>query len=343
MKIVTFGELLLRFCPPGHLRFSQAGSYEVSVGGAEANVAMSLAQFGDQVSYVSAIPNNDLGFTALREVNKWGVNTDHVKVGGDKMGLYFLEKGASLRGGNIIYDRAGSAFSEVNADTYNWEEILEGADWFHWTGITPAVSAGAAEATARAIKIARERKIPVSCDLNYRSKLWKYGLEPKEVMPGLIQNTNIVLANEEDVAKYLGIVPQESNYEELEGFGKRSYSFISRMVHARFPHMHSVITTLRQTINASHNRWSGVVYNGTEFFHGQVHDISAIVDRVGGGDAFMAAFIHAKLKYRDLEKALNFGLAAAALKLSIPGDYNVVTEAEVDQLVGKQGVSMLSR
>ncbi|AZQ62757.1 sugar kinase [Flammeovirga pectinis] len=343
MKIVTFGELLFRFSPVGNQRFSQASSYEATVGGAEANIAMSLAQYGDNVEYVTVVPNDELGLSAVREVKKWGVNIDPILYQGNKMGFYFLEKGGSLRGGSVIYDRAGSSFTEIDANTFDWDELLKDADWFHWSGITPALSQGAAEASLAAIQAANRKGIPVSCDLNYRSKLWKYGVDPKEVMPELIKGTSIVLANEEDVAMYLGIKPSESDYEHIEGFDKRCYKFISEALVEQFPNIDCVVTTLRQTINASHNRWSGVTYNGCEFIQGDVHEIPSIVDRVGGGDSFMAAYIHGKTNFNDDQKTLDFALAASAYKLSIPGDYNIATEQEVFQIMDKSSIKKINR
>ncbi|MBD0403099.1 sugar kinase [Flammeovirga sp. EKP202] len=342
-KVVTFGELLYRFSPMGNLRFSQANQYEATVGGAEANIAISLAQYGSEVEYVSIVPDNALGQFAVREVKKWGAGVEGVQFGGDKMGMYFLEKGGSLRGGNVIYDRAGASITHVDADTFDWDKILEDADWFHWSGITPALSKGAAAANLAAVETAFKKGIPVSCDLNYRSKLWKYGVDPKHIMPKLLENTTICLANEEDVSKYLGIVPQESDYEEVEGFDKRCYKFISREVMKAFPNLDYVITTLRQTINASHNRWSGVSYDGENFVKGEVHEIPSIIDRVGGGDSFMAAYIHGKRKFVVDKEALDFALAASAYKLSIPGDYNIATEEEVFQIMDKNSIKKINR
>lgn len=344
MKIVTFGELLVRFSPLGNFRFSQASLYEASTGGAEANIAMSLAQFGDEVDYITLVPDDELGRTSVREVKKWDVNVKNILFEGQKMGFYFLEKGGSLRGGSVIYDREGSAFSKIDENTFDWEAILEDAGWFHWSGITPALSEGAAKACKAAIEVAHKKGIPISCDLNYRSKLWNYGISPKEIMPEMIAKSTIVLANEEDVASYLDIVPQESDYEEIEGFGKRCFRFVSEALVKRYPNIKYVISTLRETINASNNRWSGVVYNGQEYFRGDVHEIASIVDRVGGGDSFMAAYIHGKIKFADDEsKALNFALAASALKLSIPGDYNIASEKEVLNLMDKSKIKKIDR
>ncbi|MEM1134347.1 MAG: sugar kinase [Bacteroidota bacterium] len=324
MRVVTFGELLMRFSTPENLRFSQAKSYDVYIGGAEANIAIYLSQLQNDVRYITVVPDNELGKTALNELHQWKVNTDMVKSQGQKMGLYFLEKGASARGGNIIYDREGSSFSQIDEFTFDWDQILEGADWFHWTGITPALSKGAASACKSAIDAAKKRNIPISCDLNYRSKLWKYGVDPKEIMPQLIENCSVVIANEHDVVNYLGISPQNKDYKEVKGFGMRCYEFVSKAMAGQFPNIQYVISTLRETINASQNRWSGILFNGTDFIQGDVHEIDSIVDRVGGGDSFMAAFIHGKLHFNEDKKVLDFALEASAKKLSIQGDYYIL-------------------
>lgn len=343
MKIITFGELLMRLSPPGYGRFAQAESYAAHYGGAEANTAITLAQLGHDVDFVSVLPDTDIGKGALREIRKWGVNTSHVLQQGHKMGLYFMEKGVSIRGGNVIYDREGSSFCSIDASTFSWDDIFRNADWFHWTGITPGLSAGAASACRSAIEAANRRGVRISCDLNYRSKLWNYGVAPEDVMPGLIAGCDVVLANELDVAKYLGVVPDKKDYELHECFGERSYAFISKTLAERFPKISKVISTLRQTLSATHNLWSGVVYNGTRFIHGPVFDINNIVDRVGGGDSFIGALIHGLSRYTEDEKALEFALAASSLKLTIPGDYNILSENEIINFMNKENVGRLSR
>lgn len=329
MRIITFGELLYRFSPPSRLRFGQSNQFETFVGGAEANTSISLAQFGNTVEYVTAVPNNELGQYALRELRGWGVDTSRCKLQGERMGLYFVENGTSLRGGKLIYDRAHSSFSQIDASTFDWDEILEGADLFHWSGITPALSVGAADATRKALETAKKLGIPVSCDLNYRSKLWKYGTDAKDVMPELMSYCHYVLANEKDVESYLGISPSEADYEVIEGFDERAYKFISTELIKAFPEMKMVISTLRQTINASANRWASAIYDGSGYKHSNAIEINNIFDRVGGGDSFMAAFLHGLLNFNDHQKMLDFATTASAIKLSIKGDYNILSEDEV--------------
>ena len=343
MKIVTFGELLMRLTPPGNFRFAQADTYRVVYGGAEANTAISLSQMGHKLHYVTQLPDTMIGRTAIREVMKWGVNVDNVKFSGEKMGIYFLERGISVRGGQIIYDRKNSSFSEVDENSFDWESILDGADWFHWTGITPALSEGTARACFKAITVAHKMGIPISCDLNYRGMLWKYGADPKDVMPELISMSTVVLANEKDVANYLGIEPTEDDYQEVEGFGKRCHEFVSKALVERFPNIKTVVTTLRQTINATHNRWSGVVYHEGNFITGKVYDLNSIVERIGGGDSFMGAYLHGVLEYKDQQMALDFGLAASSLKLTVPGDYNIATEQEINHFMNSKSVGRINR
>lgn len=343
MKIVTFGELLMRLTPPGNFRFAQADTYRVVYGGAEANTAISLSQMGHDVHYVSQLPDTMIGKTALREVSKWGVNVESVKFSGEKMGIYFLERGVSVRGGQIIYDRKNSSFSQIDENSFDWDELLDGADWFHWTGITPAVSAGAARACLAAVKAAHKRGVPISCDLNYRSMLWQYGQSPREIMPELISMSTVVLANEHDVANYLGIEPSDYDYEEVEGFGKRCYEFVSKALVSQFPTIKTVVTTLRQTINATHNRWSGIVYHDGRFVRGKVYNLDSIVERIGGGDSFMGAYLHGVLQYRDQQKALDFGLAGSSLKLTVPGDYNIASEQEVLAFMNSKSVGRINR
>lgn len=343
MKIVTFGELLMRLSPPGFQKLAKARSYEVHCGGAEANLSIALAQYGHDVKFVSALPDTDIGKSLMREVYQWRVNTDHVHFNGHKMGLYFMEQGVSIRGGDIIYDRAGSSFSQIDASTFDWESILDGADWFHWTGITPGLSQGAALACAEAIKVANKKGITVSCDLNYRSKLWKYNVNPKDIMPELIAGCHVVLANEQDVSSYLGIEAKEEDASFIEGFGWRNYEFVSKAIVEQFPNVKYVISTLRQTLNATHNKWSAVLYDTDNFIRGATFEIDDIVDRVGGGDSFMGAYIHGTSRFETHAEVLDFALAASSLKITIPGDYNITSEKEVLNFLHSKGVGRLSR
>ncbi len=342
-KVVTFGELLMRLSPPKYQKLSVATSFDIHYGGAEANAAISLAQLGNSVSFVSVLPDNDIGRAAIREVRGWGVDVENCQIKGDRMGSYYMEHGVSIRGANIIYDRAHSSLSHLDEITFDCEFILNDADWALWTGITPSLSLGAAKACKRAIEVANKKDIKVSCDLNYRSKLWKYGLEPKEVMPDLIAGCSVILANEEDTSVYLGITPSEIDYEEIEGFGKRSIAFTSTQLFAKFPNLDLVISTLRETISASSNRWSAICYNGYEYTRGITFEINNIVDRVGGGDSFFGAFLHGYQKFTILKEALDFSVAASALKLTIDGDYNITSEGKVFQLLEGNKTGRISR
>jgi 2-dehydro-3-deoxygluconokinase len=342
-KVITFGEIMLRLSPPGNLRFSQTASFDAVFGGGEANVAVSLANFGIPVDFVSHIPNNDIGNACIMTLKKYGVGTNYILRGGERFGIYFLEKGSVSRSSKVIYDRAYSAFSEIKTRMIDWDIVFKDATWFHWTGITPAVSQGAAEVCLEALKKANEMKITVSCDLNYRKNLWKYGKTSKEIMPQLVEKCDIVLGNEEDAEMALGI--------KLEGVDVKSgnlerdsYLSVSKKIMQKFPKVKKVITTLRGSISADHNTWSGVLYNGKDFFEAPVYNITHIVDRVGGGDAFMGGLIYGFLTFKnDDQKALNFAAAASCLKHTIYGDFNLVTVEEVEKLMSGDLSGRVSR
>lgn len=342
-KIVTFGEIMLRLAAPGNLRFSQATNFDASFGGGEANVAVSLANFGVPVEFVSRIPKNDIGNACVMTLKKYNVGTNHILRGGERLGIYFLEKGSVSRSSKVIYDRAYSSISEIKTGMIDWNSVLKEATWFHWTGITPAISQGAADVCLDAIKIANEKKITVSCDLNYRKNLWKYGKTAKEVMPQLVENCDIVLGNEEDAEMALGIKPEGVDVKSGK-LDRDAYLFVSKKIMRQFPKVKKVITTLRESISADHNTWSGVLYNGKDFFEAPVYNITHIVDRVGGGDAFMGGLIYGLLTYiNDDQKALNFAAAASCLKHTISGDFNLVTVEEVEKLIGGDLSGRVSR
>lgn len=343
MKVITFGEVMLRLAAPEHLRFSQATEFEATFGGGEANVAVSLANYGLPVEFVSRIPKNDIGESCLMILRKYGVGTNHISRGGERLGIYFLEKGSVSRASKVVYDRAYSGISQVEKGMFDWDKIFIDASWFHWTGITPAISNGAADVCLEAIKKANEKGITVSCDLNYRKNLWKYGKMANEVMPELVKGCDIVLGNEEDAEMSLGIKPEgvdiKSGHVESE-----AYLSVSKKIMGRFPKVKKVITTLRSSISADHNKWSGVLYNGKNFFEAPVYDITHIVDRVGGGDAFMGGLIYGLLTYKnDDQKALNFAVAASCLKHTISGDFNLVTIEEVEKLMAGDASGRVSR
>jgi 2-dehydro-3-deoxygluconokinase len=342
-KIVTFGEIMLRLAPREFQRFTQASSFEAVYGGGEANVAVSLAHFGENVEYVSRLPNNDLADACLMSLRSHRVGTDHVLRGGDRLGIYFLEIGAAQRASKVIYDRAGSSFATLQTGMINWEEILEGADWFHWTGITPAVSQGAAEVCREAITIARKLGVTVSCDLNYRAKLWKWGKPASEVMGDLVGMIDVALGNEDDADKVFGIKAPHSSVIAGEVKAEQ-YRFVCEELVKKFPSIKFVSITLRGSISASHNMWSGVLWNQGHFFTAPIYDIFPIVDRVGGGDAFMGGLIFGLRRHADdPQKALNFAAAAACLKHSIIGDFNAVTVNEVETLMAGDASGRIAR
>ena len=343
-KVVTFGEVMLRLSTPGYLRFSQARRLDATFGGGEANVAVSLAQFGMDACFVTRLPDNDIARTCTAELRGLGVNTDHIVWGGDRMGIYFLETGAVARGSKVIYDRAHSALSEIRPGMVDWKKALEGADWFHWTGITPAISQGAADACLEAIRAAKELGVKVSCDLNYRKKLWNYGKKAGEVMPALVEGCDLILGNEEDAEKVFGIKPEGFDAEKTGGeIDQASFISVCRQLMERFPRCRKVAITLRGSINASHNTWGGVLYDGSTLWQSRRYDITHIVDRVGGGDSFMAGLLYGLITYPTDQEAIQFAAAASCLKHSIAGDYNRVTVAEVESLIQSGGSGRVSR
>jgi 2-dehydro-3-deoxygluconokinase len=342
-KVVTFGEIMLRLATPGYLRFSQSSELTATFGGGEANVAVSLANYGIPVDYVTRLPENDIGRACMMDLRKHGVGTDNIIWGGERLGIYFLETGAVSRGSKVVYDRAHSAVSEIEPGMVNWNEVFKDAAWFHWTGITPAVSQNAADVCLEAIKKANELGVTVSCDLNYRKNLWKYGKTAGEVMPELVAGTDIILGNEEDAEKVLGIKPEGVDVTggHVEG---AAYESVSKQIMKRFPRCKKVITTLRGSVNANHNTWSGVLWDGKKLYEAPTYQITHIVDRVGGGDSFMGGLIYGLLTYEgDDQKALNFAVAASCLKHTIYGDYNQVTVDEVEKLMDGDASGRVAR
>ncbi|NNF35746.1 MAG: sugar kinase [Saprospiraceae bacterium] len=343
-KVVTFGEIMLRLTPPAMRRFSQANSFDVVYGGGESNVAVSLANYGVPVDFITRLPDNDIGECALMELRKRGVNTNHIVRGGERLGIYFLEIGAVSRGSKVVYDRAHSAMSTIEKGMVDWDKVLEGAGWFHWTGITPAISQGAADACLEAIQAANRLGVTVSTDLNYRKKLWKYGKEPGEVMPELVAGCDVILGNEEDAEKHFGLHPEGVDVTKGGSVDAEAYLSVLKQLMDMFPRAKKVITTLRGSISASHNTWSGVLYDGEQLFKAPSYDITHIVDRVGGGDSFMGGLIYGLLKYPDNDQnALNFAVAASCLKHTIYGDANLVTVDEVEKLMKGDASGRVSR
>ena len=343
MIVVTFGEVMLRLAAPCNLRFSQTDSFDATFGGGEANVAVSLANFGIPVEFVSRIPKNDIGESCLLNLRKYGVGTNHILRSGERLGIYFLEKGSVSRGSKVVYDRAYSAISQIEKGMVNWNTVFSDATWFHWTGITPAISQGATDVCMEAIQVANDKGITVSCDLNFRKNLWKYGKKANEVMQELVKGCDIILGNEEDAEMSLGIKPEGVDVKNGE-VNAEAYLSVSKKIMEQFPKAKKVITTLRTSISADYNKWSGVLYNGKKFFKAPTYDITHIVDRVGGGDAFMAGLIYGLLTFKDDDqKALNFAVAASCLKHTISGDFNLVSVNEVKKLMTGDASGRVSR
>jgi 2-dehydro-3-deoxygluconokinase len=333
-KIITFGEIMLRLSPPGFIRFNQARSFEAIYGGAEANVAIALSNFGIPVNFVTRLPENDLGNACLNFVRQFGVGTDNIVRGGDRLGIYFLETGAMQRSSKVIYDRTNSAIAAIQPGMIDWESVFADAQWFHWTGITPAISEGAATVCLEAVKKAKEIGLTVSCDLNYRSKLWKWGKKPEAVMSELVKYVDIAIGNEEDADKVFGI--KAPGVDAMAGkVESKRYRLVAEKLMDKFSNLQNVAITLRGSISASHNSWSGVLFDGKILHTGPIHQVTHIVDRVGGGDAFAAGLIYGFLNFGDApQKILNFAVAASCLKHTIKGDFNLVTVAEVEKLAG---------
>ena len=342
-RIVTFGEIMLRLSPPGRLRFRQAHSFDVIYGGGEANVAVSLANFGMSADFVTRLPANDLGEACLQFLRQYGVGTGHILRGGERLGIYFLENGASQRGSKVVYDRAGSVFATLQPGMLDWKKVLDGATWFHWTGITPAVSEGAAAVCLEGIKAARDLGLTISCDLNYRAKLWKWGKSAGEIMAELVELCDLVVANEEDAEKVFGIRAPETDVSAGKVEASK-YIPVCEQLAARFPRLQTVAITLRGSLSASHNTWSGALWQSGKFFTAPTYDIPDIVDRVGAGDAFAAGLIYGLNQYGSKpQRALDFAVAASALKHSIFGDFNLATVAEVETLAAGNASGRVNR
>ncbi len=334
-RVITFGEIMLRLSTPGYLRFGQARQFDATFGGGEANVAVSLANYGIDAAFVTRLPDNDIAKACIKDLRSYGVDTSKIVFGGDRVGIYFLETGAVARPSKVVYDRAGSSIATIQPGMIDWKKVFEGADWFHWTGITPALSQGAADVCLEAVRAANALGVTVSCDLNYRKNLWKYGKTAGEVMPALVEGCDIILGNEEDADKVFGIKPEGFDVTATGGaIDQGRFRSVGEQLMKRFPRAKKVIITLRGSINANHNTWGGVLWDGAKLYESPRYDITHIVDRVGGGDSFMGGLIYGLLSFPgDDQKALNFAVAASCLKHTIFGDYNQVTVAEVENLM----------
>lgn len=335
---------MLRLSTPGYLRYTQAKQFDATFGGGEANVAVSLANYGVDAEFVTRVPDNDIAKACLMDLHYYGVGTQHVVKGGERLGIYFLETGAVARGSKVVYDRAHSSISTIEPGMIDWEKVFEGADWFHWTGITPAISQSAADVCLEAVKAANKLGVFVSCDLNYRKNLWKYGKKASEVMPELVAGCDLILGNEEDAEKEFGIKPEGFDAENTAGsIDQTRFESVCQQLMKMFPRCKKVAITLRGSINANHNTWGGVLYDGKTLHQSRRYDITHIVDRVGGGDSFMGGLIYGLLIYKDDQKAIEFAAAGSALKHTIFGDYNQVTVADVENLMKGNASGRVSR
>ncbi|MBP5493795.1 MAG: sugar kinase [Lachnospiraceae bacterium] len=327
-KIITFGELMLRLAPEGYLRFVQADSFEATFGGGEANVSISLANFGADTSFVTKLPSHEIGQMAVNSLRKYGVDTSLIARGGKRVGIYYLEKGASQRPSKVIYDRAGSAIAEASKADFDWDKIFDGAGWFHFTGITPALSDELAEICLEACRKAKEKGIIVSCDLNYRNKLWSKE-KAGEVMNKLCQYVDVCISNEEDANDVFGIKAPNTDVTAGE-INSEGYKYVADELKKRFGFSYVAIT-LRESISASDNRWGAMLYDGSDYYFSKKYNVH-IVDRVGGGDSFGAGLIYSLMHNETPKDAIEFAVAASCLKHSIEGDYNFVSVDEVKKL-----------
>ena len=341
-KIVTMGEIMLRLSTPNNEKFIQADEFDINYGGGEANVAVSLANYGHEADFVSALPKNPIGDAAIATLRKYNVGTKHISRSGERVGIYFLETGSAMRASNVVYDRAHSSISTAKVDEFDFDEIFKDADWFHFTGITPAVSDSAAELTEAALKAAKKAGVRVSVDLNFRKKLWS-SEKAKRIMTNLMQYVDVCIGNEEDAEKVLGFKPGNTDVTagELELNG---YVDIFNQMCDQFKFKY-VISSLRESFSASNNDWSACIMDGNtrEFYHSKKYHVTPIVDRVGGGDSFAAGVICGLCDKKDFKSALEFAVAASALKHTIPGDFNLVTREDVESLVGGDGSGRVQR
>ena len=338
-RIVTFGELMLRLQPFQHERFVQAQSVEFTFGGGEANVAVSLANYGMDAAYVTKLPAHAIGQAAVNSLRRYGVDTSLIVRGGDRIGIYYNEKGASQRGSVCIYDRANSAIQLAKPEDFDWDQIFAGADWFHFTGITPALGPGCGQICKEACQAAKAKGIKISCDLNYRGKLWTRA-QANEAMTELAQYVDVCISNEEDAKDVFGI---EAEATDIYGgtINHQGYKSVAKQLADKFG-FEKVAITLRESYSASHNGWSAMLYDGENYCFSKKYDLH-IVDRVGGGDAFAGGLIYSLLSGKDTQAAVEFAVAASALKHSICGDYNMVTVAEVEKLAGGDGSGRIQR
>lgn len=329
-KVVTFGEIMMRLSTPGFARFTQVDSFNVVYAGSEANVAVCLSCFGIPAAHVTRFPTNDLGKAATQTLDRFGVDTRYIVYGDDRIGVYFLENGAMQRASRIIYDRYESAFAHIQPSMIDWDNVFEGVSWFHYTGITPAISQGASDTCLAAVRKARELGITISGDINYRRNLWQYGKSAREVMPGLIEHTDVIIGGLTD-------------FENCLGISDKDYQQACLKVAAANPQVKKITSTHRESVSSSHNRISAVLWTTSGFYQSKVYDLTHIVDRVGTGDAFMAGLIYGWLTDKDDQQTLEYGVSSCALKHSIEGDANLTSVSEVEALIKGENVGKLLR
>ena len=351
-RIITFGEIMLRLSTQAGCRLAQGKRFDVCYGGGEANVAVSLANYGHEVAFVTKLPKNEIGQAAVNALRQYGVDIRHIVRGGERVGIYFLESGSAMRPSKVVYDRAHSAIAEAEPDDFNfdeimaeadwfdWDKVFQGADWFHWTGITPAISDKAAVLVEKACEVARRQGLTISCDLNFRKKLWT-SEKAQSVMRPLMHYVDVCIGNEEDAALSLGFRPEGVDVTAGKTDGSAYRTIFSQM--AQEFGFKTVATTLRESFSASHNGWKALIYDGSDFYESRRYDITPIIDRVGGGDAFAAGLIHGLLTKPTQGEALEFAVAASALKHTIAGDFNQVTADEVEALVAGDGSGRVQR
>jgi 2-dehydro-3-deoxygluconokinase len=340
-EFLSFGEIMLRLKAPAHERFFQSPQLEATFGGGEANVAVSLANYGFDAGFISALPVNDIGESAIRELHKHNVDTSRVIRKGDRVGIYFLETGSNQRPSKVVYDRAHSSICEAGPGDFNWDEVLSGAKWFHITGITPALSQSAADLSIEACKAAKRHGLTVSCDFNFRGKLWKYGKTAPEVMRELVKFVDVGIANEEDCQKCLDIHADVD--VESGALDTSKYEALTSKVLEAFPAMSTIAVTLRESRSADRNGWSACLRDSNGFYLSRQYEITDIVDRVGGGDSFASGMIAGLNLYDDRQQSLEFAVAASCLKHSIQGDFNRVSKAEVLHLMGGDASGRVQR
>lgn len=344
MKIVTFGEIMIRLGAPNYLKLIQSNTFDVSYAGAEANVAVSLSNYGMKTDYITCLPDNPIAERCIMELRGHKVGVDHIQRSGKRMGILYIETGSNARPSKVYYDRENSSIATISEGTINWKDILKNAEWFHWTGITPALSENAAKECLKAIKIANELDITISCDINYRANLWNYGKSAAEVMPEMVAYSDLILGNEEDCEKVFGIKPHNFDATNTGGeIDQRCFISVCQQMMQKFPRCKKMVVTLRGSINANHNTWGAVLYDGTQLIESRRYDITDIVDRVGGGDSFMGGLIFGLLHYKNDNKALEFATAASCLKHTLKGDFNWVTVEEVEHLMNGDNSGRVKR